>query len=367
MLVSPVLGKLPRIGNRLSRSRGFDFHPERIGLTAWDWLDFGGLLVAEHIRRDDMKRLQAIELKIRNVFYDAQIFWKYGTGAPQSVSLPETDSILHVNPQDYRARKMIITNCCVRGKIPRNQRFFRMAVDELTPNTVLDIGLNYGECLLSMSYPSETSLFAFEANQKLQRYIDKSIQGHPNRDQIHCFFQLVTDKIEESDFWVNKNWSGGSTAATPDETVNAADYEKTTVSSTTVDHVIRTHSPDTETLFFKIDVEGYEYRVLLGMQQTLSSSSHAVGFIEFDLALLTRAGEDVEDFWAFLKDHFRVFAFDREHNWHDCQSKQLNDLKDLCGKSFHTDLVLVQSERADEIVQQLRDRWTQPTATLRAA
>jgi len=316
---------------------------------------------------DSMSTLRAIELKLRGAYYDAQIYWKYGTSSPKSVTLPGTEGNLYLDADDYRARKMLITNCCVRGRIPRNQRFWRMAVRELNPSTAIDIGLNYGECLLSTTYPEETQLFAFEANQNLKQYIDQTVAEHPNRDQIECLFQLVTDEAGESDFWINENWSGGSSAASPEATVDESKYKKTTVSSTTVDMVLGTRYAATDNLFFKIDVEGYEYRVLLGMKKTFSATSRAVGFMEFDPILLERAGENVEEFWTYLRDEFRLYAFDHKDEMHDCQDFELKDLEAICGKSFHTDLLLVKSDDAQSVIDQLCRSWKEPTTLRRAA
>lgn len=307
-----------------------------------------------------MNKLKSIERKIRNVYYDAQIYKKFGTKAPQSVVLPGTEHALFINANDYRARKMIITNCCVRGQVPRNQRFWRTAIAVLQPSVALDIGLNYGECLFTSSYPAELKLFAFEANQGLKPYIDESLASHPNRNQIECHFKLVTDKLEESEFWINKNWSGGSSAASPDPELDASGFQKTTVSSTTVDHVLQSHSDSLQTLFFKIDVEGYEFRVLLGMQDSLKQAEEAVGFIEFDPILLQRAGENSNEVWNTLKNEFRVFAFENAEHWRDCKNLSLDDLKLVCGKSFHTDLILVKSPNAEELMQKLGNHWNQP-------
>ncbi len=303
-------------------------------------------------------KLKEIERLLSSVVYDFQIYRKFGTRNPESVTLPGTQQKLHLDPRDYRARKMIIMNCCVRNSVPRNQRFWRMAVDELQPTTALDVGLNFGECMLSTTYPVTTALFAFEANVKLKPFIDKSLAAHPNRKQIECLYQLATDQEEESEFWVKDNWSGGSTAAAPDANSDPGSYRKTTVTSTRVDTVLQRNRANTDTLFFKIDVEGYEYRVLLGMLQTIATSQNAVGFIEFDPVLLKRAGEDVSAFWSFLKQNFRMFAFGAHDCWHDCNTFGPEEMATTYGPGFHTDLLLVKSDTPDEIVTRLRQRWT---------
>ena len=85
-------------------------------------------------------------------------------------------------------------------------------------------------------------------------------------------------------------------------------YEKKSVASVTIDHVLKSSHCDQEKLFFKLDVEGYEYRVLLGMQETIEQTQEILGFVEFDPTLLRRAGENVHEYWDFLRNQFNVYA-----------------------------------------------------------
>ena len=85
-------------------------------------------------------------------------------------------------------------------------------------------------------------------------------------------------------------------------------FREVTVPVTSVDAVLGI-GPLPKTLVFKIDVEGYEGHVLRGMQRTLAAAATAVGFIEFDPDMLTRAGEDMGQLWDTLQSHFDVAMF----------------------------------------------------------
>ncbi len=96
-------------------------------------------------------------------------------------------------------------------------------------------------------------------------------------------------------------------------------------------------------LFFKLDIEGYEYRALLGMRQTLAAAEEAVGFVEFDAHMLANAGEDVTAYWRFVREHFSVYAFSRSNTWLPANDWDLAQLKQFIGRHCHTDLVLIKS------------------------
>ncbi|MBT5020759.1 MAG: FkbM family methyltransferase [Planctomicrobium sp.] len=306
-----------------------------------------------------MVEQQSFKDSIKNFYYDSRIYLKYGTTSPEVISLPFTNRSLSIDPDDPRARKKLIIKSGLRGRTSRNQLFWQTAIQEFRPQTVLDIGFNYGECMLSTTYEPGARLFAFEANQGLEPYIEQSLSKHPNQEQIECHFKLVSDTIEETDFWVDKEWSGCSSAARPNVEQSPEKYEKKSVASVTIDHVLKSSHCDQEKLFFKLDVEGYEYRVLLGMQETIEQTQEILGFVEFDPTLLRRAGENVHEYWDFLRNQFNVYAFEKDGDWRSYQHLDMLELEFLCGDKFHTDLLLIKSDSSEEINVQLQSAWKQ--------
>lgn len=314
-----------------------------------------------------MVEQQSIKDSIKNIYYDSRVYLKYGTTSPAVISLPSSNRSLCIDPDDPRARKKLIIKSGLRGRTSRNQLFWQTAIEEFHPQTVLDIGFNYGECMLSTTYEPETRLFAFEANQELEPFIEQSLSQHPNQEQIECHFKLVSDTIEETDFWVDKEWSGCSSAARPNVEQAPGKYEKKSVTSVTVDYALKSSHCDQRKLFFKLDVEGYEYRVLLGMQETIAKTQEIIGFVEFDPTLLRRAGEQVDEYWDFLRYHFNVFAFEKNGNWKSYQHLDMQELEFLCGDKFHTDLLLIKSDSSEEINVQLQSAWKQLSTRKSAA
>ena len=181
-------------------------------------------------------------------------------------------------------------------------------------------------------------------------------------------FGLVGDQPGKSvEFFVDRAWSGGSTAAGPGQGRDTGDFEKRTVPTVSVDGVLASNgtSPAPSTVVFKIDVEGFEARVLAGMKETIARSTDLLGLIEFDAAMLARAGEDVEAYWRFLHDTFHVHAFLRSDELIDVRGWPMERLRPHFKRDhFHTDLLLVRSD-AGSPVWRFVEAW--PIASPKAA
>lgn len=300
--------------------------------------------------------MKQIGLALKRAWLNGLFLYHYGTPNPRRVPLVQSEHHVHVNPQDWRARKKIIA-AGIRGRYPRNQQFWREAIAAFAPDTVLDIGVNYGECLFSIIYPESTRIFGFEANPTLESYLQSSLAEHPSASQIELAFQLVTDEDEGSEeFFIDCNWSGGSAAGLDPENYDSNRYTRVQIPKASVDATLENHNCIPTKLFFKIDVEGFEEKVLSGMQRTLHMASESVGFIEFDAEMLSRAETEIDVYWDFLTSEFEVFAFDRSGVPHPANRMNSSQLGELCGRHFHTDLVLIRSSDV-ELGQRLLASW----------
>jgi len=314
--------------------------------------------------------VKRVEHFFKQAYIEGLIWWHYGSFSPQRIQLVDSDQYVYVDPHDPRARKKIIADT-IRGRFPRNQRFWREAVATLQPDTALDIGLNFGECLFSILYRPDTTAYGFDANPQLRPWVEKSLLGHPSRDQIEILFQLVSDGEKgEQEFFIDKRWSGCSTAALDSNKYDQDRYENVVVPKSSIDHELRNRGWAGESLVFKIDVEGYEYRVLTGMRSTLSKVNRFLGLVEFDGDLLEQAGECVSEYWDYLRDSFAVFAFTRSDKWYHANKFTTDQFAKICGKHFHTDLLLTDlhnTEYAETVLRCWHPATVRPSASRRAA
>jgi len=305
-----------------------------------------------------MSIVRSIRNAIRGRFQRSAVLRRYGVDRPSVVTLPGSRNPIHIDPQDPRAWKILVM-APLYGRLARNQTFWRQSCAQLNPGLALDIGLNFGECLFAADYGPRTELHAYEANPALKPYVNRSLADHPAREQMQVHFGLVSHEPGPSQtFYIDQRWSGGSSAIAglhPEETSR---YQAVQVPVVSIDSTL-SQSPAARpggTLVFKIDVEGYEFRVLEGMQKTLSAPRWSVGLVEFDTALLKKAGESLEAYFAFLQERFEIYAFANETK--ATPARTWDELRGLFRKpEFHTDLLLTAGE-ADEAVAKFLEEWT---------
>lgn len=275
--------------------------------------------------------------RIWKLLIDLGIFLKYKTlnnhKIPNEIVLPSSNKI-YVNSEENRGRALLVSNGMTQKRLTN---FWIKAVNELSPDLVIDVGVNYGECIFSTNYPHHTHIYGIEANRELLKYIHRSRDAHLNKEQIKIFNVFAADKEEEKTFYVDKHWSGTSSAAyRPAHDM----IEKTTVSSVTIDSIIEEDAMN-KNILFKVDVEGYEAFVLKGMTELIRKSASALGFIEFNSEYVEKSGVNANDFLQFLQQNFSVYIYFKNKLVNGSQLT-LSDLHKLFGANYvHTDLILV--------------------------
>lgn len=285
---------------------------------------------------------------LRELRLAPKVLRQYGTRYPTRVKLPDMEIYIYIDPWDRRARKQLLFDL-IRGRSHRNSRFWRDFVDHIDPDAALDIGANYGECVFGTMYAPGVRVFALEANPELIPYLLESRDDHPSKSQIEVMNNLVSDKAVRSvPFFLNRASSGRSTAvaaiASDSGTVEAVD-----VAAVRVDDILANAGLRPEKLVFKVDVEGFEPRVLIGMKDTLEKASLAVGYVEIDSRFLSRSGWTIERYDSEIIRDFELYVpVDQK----SLVLKHYDSLtayrKTFGGQRIHTDLVLVKNIQARE-------------------
>ncbi|MDR7075902.1 FkbM family methyltransferase [Neobacillus niacini] len=272
-------------------------------------------------------------------FIDLGILLKYKTlntsKIPNEIVLPSSNSIF-VNSEENRGRALLISNGMTQKRLTN---FWMKAVKDYSPDLVIDVGVNYGECIFSTNYSNHTHIYGIEANQDLLKYIHLSKEVHPNKEQMKIFNVFAADKEEEKTFYVDKHWSGTSSAAyRPAHDM----IEQITVNSVTIDSIVA-EDVTNKNILFKVDVEGYEAFVLRGMTELIQKSASALGYIEFNSEYMEKSGVDLNDFLRFLQEHFLVYIYCKNELVNGSQLS-LSDLYKLFGSNYvHTDMILVKN------------------------
>lgn len=232
---------------------------------------------------------------------------KYGTLKPERVRLPRSRHAVYIDTDDRRAMKRILLDA-VRGRYPINRRFWVDFVQALDPDLALDVGANYGECVFATEYGESTQVYAFEANPALQPYLRRSREEHPSASHIELVNALVDERERGAvPFYVNTQWSGGSTAV-EGVAEGIAGRREVMVDTVSIDLVLDDRIGKVGTLVFKMDIEGYEPFALQGMRRLLGAVETAVGFVEVDLRFLEKSGWTPEAYDKAILNDFRLFV-----------------------------------------------------------
>lgn len=167
---------------------------------------------------------------------------------------------------------------------------------------VIDIGANigYNARLFSKVVTPGFQVFAFEPDKENFRQLVINCSFSASIIPINCAVGAKSGKI---DFWHNDLHPGDHRIATADFKKNINIRIKTNkVSLTSIDNYTKKWK-DFPISFIKIDVQGYELPVCLGMRHTLQSNPNAVIAIDFspkDSAKLGFNPRELLSFWGNL-------------------------------------------------------------------
>ncbi|MGM7723373.1 FkbM family methyltransferase [Metabacillus sp. Hm71] len=301
------------------------------------------MITKASVRKPFLMKMWEQYPKTWKLIIDLGILFKYKTlninKIPNKIILPSSH-ILFVNSEENRGRALLISNGMTQKRLTT---FWRRAVAAYAPDLIIDVGVNYGECIFSTTYPINTRIYGIEANRHLVKYINKSRDVHPNKAQIKIINALASDKDDEEKlFYVDKHWSGTSSASyMPSHNM----IEKESVKSITINSLCR-EELSYDTLLFKVDVEGYEASVLKGMIDLFEMSGTAFGFIEFNSEYIEKLGMNVDEFLTFLLQYFTIYIYKENDTLVKAKHVTYRDLQNMFGSPYiHTDFILATDEK----------------------
>ena len=296
-----------------------------------------------------------LEKAVKRAYLKPLTLLRYGTLRPERAKLHGSDHWIYIDATDPCARKKVVEEP-LRGKVSDNLIFWRDFAAHLHPDLIVDVGLNYGECMFGTDYETNATLFGFEANPRLIPHLEKSRAGHPAGERMTITNCLVSDApAEDIPFYVNPDWSGSSSAVREmNDRPQSIEFK---LSAKSIDSVVPLELARGKTLLFKMDIEGYESKALRGFVETLASVSRSVGFIEFDAQYITWAGQSPMEYLGWLQQRFHTY---RVANIKAKTLKKVEgfaDLPKLHGdpNRVHVDLVLVGKQSPENW---LAPQWT---------
>ncbi len=129
----------------------------------------------------------------RNLVDDLIIMRLHGRMRPEKLALPGCRHWMYVDPRENRGRAIL--KCQAQGQ-GTTKELWRRAVEALDPTIVLDVGLNYGEIVLSQRYRSDARIIGIEANALLMPCLEMLRREHPNAAQMEFHCALASDRSD---------------------------------------------------------------------------------------------------------------------------------------------------------------------------
>lgn len=245
---------------------------------------------------------------------------------------------LSVDPEDKRVQRMLLA----RGPrhSTRNQRFIHACLAHLPVDLYLDIGVNYGECLVAQPFHCGVRTRGYEANPRLIPFIQRTLGFNDDLERIEISNKAMS--VEAGgviDFYIDNAWSGTSSVI---PRASGRSSTQCRVGTTTIDtEVAREH--EVNLLLIKIDVEGHEPQVFRGGVQTYARVPNIVCMMEFDSTFIAKGGEDPVAFYRELAQHFTVLC-SRGGTWGPAADyaalQAANEARTLGPGETHLDVVL---------------------------
>ncbi len=272
------------------------------------------------------------------------VWLRYRTLRPENICLPGCNHQLAIDPHDNRAHNLLVRDVA-RGKVPNSTKLWRKLVDHFKPDVVMDIGLNYGECLFGTHYPPHATLFGFEANPKVFAYASRSRELHPARDSITLVNALISNRSgPDQELFVDPNWSGTASAIS---SIHEADKTvKFMVPVRALSDLVKPAAVQNQKLIFKLDIEGYEPKAMAGFYEIIDQAAKVLGFMEFDTRFLALGGTDPAAFLDELNKRFNKVYFVRDKKALVlANASVIHDIPESKPGSNrrHTDLILIKS------------------------
>jgi FkbM family methyltransferase len=182
---------------------------------------------------------------------------------PTSSLVTEDGRTILVDPADPRAVDLVASGGDLN---PLSMRMWRRALRAHPWETVVDIGVNYGEMLVRPDLPAGARVVGFEPNPAVRALAGQTFAR--NGLDVDLRSQAVGGEPGRARFAVDHTWSGTSSldTGTYDEPGRWSFLE---VEVTTLDEVLgETPGP----FCVKVDVEGFEHEVVAGARRSLAAA-----------------------------------------------------------------------------------------------
>ncbi|MDJ0845939.1 FkbM family methyltransferase [Crocosphaera sp.] len=205
---------------------------------------------------------------------------------------------------------------------------------------ILDIGANIGYTvtIFSDTMTSGYHVYAFEPDQTNFLTLRETIKSHQLIDKIIPIQAAVGETKGTIELWHNDSHHADHRIATEKYQKNGVNpMQVTQVPLWSVDSFVEEELNNKAIKFIKIDVQGYEFPVCLGMEKTLNKNPNAVVVLEYMPETMAELGFIPEAIFDYFdkKDYLMYFL----HQKGDLENATSDLINHLVKKRGYIDLV----------------------------
>ena len=220
---------------------------------------------------------------------------------------------MEIHPYQWRVSGTFLAHL-LKATTQQHHRMLAPTIARLVPSTaiVFDVGAHAGQYTkLLARAASEGCVYAFEPASYARSILRTALWLHRLSNVVVLPIALGSEaRLDTLTIPLKGTGSVGfglSHLGAPSERWHAIAQE--IVAVTTIDCVVATLGLD-RLDFIKADIEGWELRLLHGAENTLTRFRPRL-LLELDAAALARAGDRLDDAFAFLTAHqYRAFRFE---------------------------------------------------------
>ena len=241
---------------------------------------------------------------------------------------------INVNDQDKSMRKTFQAYAINLTHEERTTELFKKMVKE--GDTIVDIGANIGYfTLLSAKLVGKKGkIYAFEPEPKNYNYLLKNIELNNIGNTVLATQKAISDKTGKTKLYICEHDTGHHTINQPEgiksykpNTGNKESFIE--IDTVTLDDFLKDKNRLVNVV--KIDAEGAEMLVILGMDKTIRQNQDIKLFVEFFPLLIKKMGSSPEDFIKkFLEDYgFSIFIIGEDYDAGDQELLMVNGVNEL--------------------------------------
>jgi len=273
--------------------------------------------------------------------------WKYYSGNPVSM---RRGIKLFLNPKCDSSRSLYSK----RSSQPDLVRFFSRIIS--SDATIIDVGANIGYLTTYFSSLVKKSgkVLAFEPDSRAFHFLEKNLILN-NCINTQPYHVAVSDRVGTSQLYLSSNRTGNNVLyeLTQDRLDEPGRRSSVAIETTTLDQIFLSSNSANQTIL-KIDVEGFEFKVLIGGEKLFETHPSLITVIEYCPQLMQQAGTSSQEFSSFCsRKQLVIFQLIAGGNLklldHQGLEKLNQELMSNPHDLLHKDLVLIHNNNFDDI------------------